>query len=270
MEDFNFENIDIGFWDVIDVLIVGYLIYVIYKLLKGTMAFNIFIGVVLLYVIYYFVGVLEMRMLSLVLGKFVAYGVIILIIIFQPEVRRFLLMLGDSTLKGRVKFLEGLLGDRWSGSAESIKENSYVTEIIDAMKSMSILRHGALLVVAKDLDPSYWGNTGTKVDAVVSSTLLRNIFYKGAPLHDGAVVISDNKILAASVILPVTQSKKISKDLGLRHRAALGMSEAADVICLIVSEETGAVSYAYQGKIHVDKKYGDIKKIITKYIKGKE
>jgi uncharacterized protein (TIGR00159 family) len=243
----DFSVLDIRIWDVLDVLIVAYLMYLIYKLLKGTVAFNIFIGVVLLYVIWWLVRLLDMALLSQLLGGIGAFGVIILIIIFQPEVRRFLLFLGDTTLKGRFTFLNKYFKNVMGDAQQKESQSAY--EIASALNWMSKRKTGALLVLAKEGVAETFRNNGTPLKANVSDLLLRSIFTKESPLHDGAALIQNDKIISASVILPVSQNQNLSKELGLRHRAGIGVSESHNVVCFIVSEETGEISMAQKGTL---------------------
>lgn len=241
------EILDIRFLDVLDVLIVAFLLYQIYRLLRGTIAFNIFIGIVLLYLLYYLVGFFEMELLSVLLGRFVGFGVIIVIIIFQPEIRRFLLMIGSTTIRGRFNFLSKIFGNQLGGLTEI--QSAHMNEIADAVAQLSIKKMGALIIIAKDEIIESSLTSATIVDAKLSSLLLQNIFQKNSPLHDGATIVKDGRILAASAILPVSESAVISKELGLRHRAGIGITEVQNVIALIVSEETGEISFVKEGKI---------------------
>ena len=243
----NVGALDIRFLDVIDVLVVAYLMYVVYKLVRGTVAFNIFIGVVLLYVTYLLVEALDMRLLSLLLGSVVAFGVIILIIIFQPEVREFLLVLGNNTLKGRFKFLETLFGKQVVDGEMAFTLKS----MQDALSNLSKSKTGALLVLS-NASTLNLEQTGQVLNAKLSSSLLQNIFFKNAPLHDGAVLIHKNMIKAASCILPLSKNKTLGKELGLRHRAALGITESNNVLAIVVSEETGDYALAEHGVLKTD------------------
>lgn len=243
---------EIGFlpvriWDILDILIVGYLIYQIYKLLRGSIAFNIFIGVVTLYLIWWLVGMLKMDLLSLLLNQFVSVGVIILIIIFQPEVRRFLLLLGNTTLRQRSNFLRRLL-DRNLDPPTTNKQEQ-INDLKAAMVRMSRKKWGALIVLAGKLNLEGISQTGVKLEAAISQPLIESIFNKEGPLHDGAVLVSHNKILAASCILPVSDNAHLPKSAGLRHRAAVGITERMSVAAFIVSEETGSIGFAYDGKL---------------------
>ncbi len=237
---------DIKIWDILDVLIVAYLMYIIYKLLRGTRAFYIFAGVVLLYTIYWIVGYLDMKLLSLLLGRVVGFGVIILIIIFQPEIRKFLLVIGNTTLKGRFNFLTKYFNNEEWVNTENLEST---THLFKAMKWLSSQKMGALIVLSKDPNWSDLATQGTALDSEINQQLIESIFFKNSPLHDGAMVISEGRIKAAKAILPVSRTSELAEDFGLRHRAALGASENSDACILIVSEETGEISVALNGKI---------------------
>ncbi len=243
--------IKIGFlpvriWDILDILIVGYLMYQLYKLLKGSIAFNILIGLLTLYVIWWLVGELNMDLLKAVLGQFVNVGFIILIIIFQPEVRRFLLFLGNTTLRQRSNVLSRIL-DR--NLEHTQQKQDQIRAIKAAILSMSAKKTGALIVLAKNLTLEGLINSGIALDAQISEALIESIFNKESPLHDGAVIIDQGKIVRASCILPVSESPRLPKSVGLRHRAAIGISERANIAAFIVSEETGSISFAYGGHL---------------------
>ncbi len=251
---------DIRILDIVDILIVVVLIWQIYKVLKGTIAFNIFIGVMLLYGVWFVVSHLEMRLLTFVLGPFVGFGVLILIIIFQPEVRQFLLLLGNNTLKNRFTFLEKLWGDQIAMDDSVIMR--HVDEILFAMQYFRQTQTGALIVISHNESTPIWNNSGQRLNADISSQLLKAIFQKDSPIHDGAAIIVNNKIHSVSVILPVTDSQSIDVDLGLRHRAAVGISEKTNAIAFVVSEENGDWSYAKEGRIHKINSESDLKKTL--------
>ncbi len=238
---------DIRILDVIDILIVLILVWQIYKLLRGTIAFNIFIGLMLLYGIWYAVSYFEMRLLTFLLGPFVGFGVLILIIIFRPEIRQFLLFLGKNTLKNRFTFIERLWND------QIVVDDSAITNIVDevhmAMESFRDERIGALIVISNNKETPIWNNSGQVIDARVSSQLFRTIFQKESPTHDGAAIMIKDRIYSVSVILPVTESNSIDADLGLRHRAAVGVSEKTNAMAFVVSEENGTWSVAQGGKL---------------------
>jgi uncharacterized protein (TIGR00159 family) len=236
--------IQIRWIDVIDILLVALLLYELYKLLKGTVAINIFFGIVAVVLIWQVVNALQMELLSKILGAFISVGFIALIVIFQPEMRRFLLALGTSTFmrkKGRRFLFWRFNIDAYPG----IDANA----IVMACNHMSEMKQGALLILARKNELKQYIHTGEVMEARLSAPLLENIFYGHGPLHDGAVIINENIISAAGCILPVSGNTEIPKRLGLRHRAAVGITEVSDAIAIIVSEETGKISYSLGGKL---------------------
>jgi len=248
--------------DVLDILIVGYLIYLIYKLLRGSIAFNIFIGVLMLYGVWWIVRVLEMKLLTVFLGQFVSIGVILLIIIFQPEVRRFLLMLGNTTLKQRFNFINKFFDKE---VIEDVNRQKEIKAIKLALQGMAHRKTGALLVMTKDLNHEAITETGVSVNADISQALLESIFTKGSPLHDGAVVIANKKIQAASCILPVSKNTTLPLQEGLRHRAGLGVTENFNAVTFIISEETGELSFASQGKLQRSITEKELESLLEEY-----
>ena len=259
--------IKIGFlpirlWDVLDILIVGYLMYQLYKLLKGSIAFNILIGLFTLYMIWFLVGELKMDLLQAFLGQFVNVGVIILIIIFQPEVRRFLLFLGNTTLRQRSNFLSRIL-ERNIESTQQREE--HIKAIKSALLRMGRRRTGALIVFARNLNLDGLINSGVPIGAKITDSLLESIFNKESPLHDGAVIIDGGKITKASCILPVSESIHVPKNVGLRHRAAMGVTERANVVAFVVSEETGYVSFASKGYLRRKLNEEELTELLEKY-----
>lgn len=243
---FKIGFLPVRIWDVLDILIVGYLMYQMYRLLRGNIAFNIFIGLVMIYVVWWLVNQLDMDLLSAVLGQFVSVGVIIIIIIFQPEVRRFLLFLGNTTLRQRSNFL-GRIIDRNFESSE--QREKHVQALKNAMVRMSRRKTGALIVLADDTNLDGLISAGVPMDASISEQLIESIFNKASPLHDGAVIVENGKIRTASAILPVSENPNLPKSAGLRHRAAVGITEKAQVASFVVSEENGNISYAVDGRL---------------------
>ncbi len=244
--------IDIGFlpvriWDVLDILIVGFMLYSIYRLLRGSIAFNIVIGVVLLYVLWGLVGVLEMPLLSEILGQFISVGFIALIIIFQPEIRSFLIYLGNTTLSGRAGFFRRLFKTTLTGKVEA-----HIKAISQAIEKMSISRTGALIVLPKNLPTETIQQSGQIINAEITEELIMSIFQRKSPLHDGAMIIHGGKILAVSCVLPVSTSTRLPTKVGLRHRAGLGVTEQSESAVFIVSEETGDISFAHKGVLSLD------------------
>jgi uncharacterized protein (TIGR00159 family) len=250
-----FGLISIGFltitlWDILDVLIVGLLLFQVYKLLRGSLGFNIFLGLVFVYVVWWLVAALEMPLLSSILGQFISVGMIALLIVFQPELRRFLILLGQGSYHfQRFRFLERLLN---SGQQADPKREEHVLAIVQAIAEMKRSKTGALILITHNPNLEGLYNSGVVLRAEISSQLILSIFQKESPLHDGAVIISGDKIMAASCILPVSENPAIPQQLGLRHRAAIGATELSSVVALIVSEETGRLSYAREGRVIED------------------
>lgn len=229
--------------DVIDVLLVAILMSVLYNLVKGSVAVNIFLGLLMLYIVWKLVDALQMELLSEILGAFFSVGFIILIIIFQPEIREFFLALGKPRfIRSKRWFKLRFLGDQK-------EENVDIDKIVSAMQRMSLSKQGALIIITRRNDLHNVIETGESLNADLSVELLENIFYPNSPLHDGAVIITGNRIRAARCILPVSKSTNLSASLGLRHRAAMGITENSDAIALIVSEQTGKISYAENGQL---------------------
>jgi diadenylate cyclase len=261
MQKFNFSWFHFGVFDVLDVILVAFLIYQLYNLIRGTIAANIFIGVIMLVVIGYLVKLAHMQMLTAILGKFVDVGPILLIVVFQQEVRRFLLLVGKSASLQRNK----AWWQYFFGKAESEKNNyTRIKPIIDACKSLKQTRTGALIVFAKYYDEQFYQNSCEVVDAKISKRLLESIFQKTSPLHDGAVVISENKIKSASCILPLTEKTDLPAQFGLRHRAGIGVTEANEATAIIISEETGELSYAKQGRVKMNISFAELEKLLNK------
>lgn len=236
--------ITIRFLDILDVLLVAFLLYQLYRLIKGTLAFNIVIGLFSLYLFWLVVMALNMELLGKIMGQFIGVGVLALIIVFHPEIRKFLVFVGTNYNLNKVLYLDKLFG---SGKSKSINHEQ-IDNIVDACVSMGKTKTGALIVIANSSELTEQIQTGQKINAKISSVLLRAIFFKNAPLHDGAVIIKGNKIVAAGCILPLTK-KELDKALGLRHRAAVGMTENTDALTIIVSEERGSISVAQKGEI---------------------
>jgi uncharacterized protein (TIGR00159 family) len=265
---FKIGFLDIRIWDLFDILIVGWLFYQIYKLLRGSIAFNIFIGMAMLYVAWWLVQILQMNLLSLLLGQFVSVGVIVVAIIFQPEIRRFLLYLGNTTLKSRFEFWRNWLRSWFSENNETALPSISMlgTEVLNTLTELSEKNTGALLILTKNL--SVLGDitrTGTLLNADISRPLLISIFTKDTPLHDGAVIIANERIYAARCILPLSDSEKLPENAGLRHRAALGISEVSDAIALIVSEETSQISIATKGILTMNLDASQLETILNNF-----
>lgn len=233
--------------DVIDIILVAFLLYELYNLVKGTAAINILLGIIAVFLVWRLVRILEMELLSEILGAFISVGFIALIVVFQPEIRKFLLLLGTPTFikKKNNRFLF------WKIRYDN-DENLSIDPIVQACFKMANSKTGALIVIAKVNELAEFIETGETIDARISEQLLENIFYKNSPLHDGAVIIINNKIKAASCILPVSKNDNFPANVGLRHRAAVGVTERSDAVSLVVSEQTGSISWCKAGQINVD------------------
>jgi diadenylate cyclase len=230
--------------DVLDILLVAFILYELYNLLKGSVSINMLFVIVAMFFIWRITDALQMELLREILGAFFSVGIIALFIIFQPEIRQFLLSLGkpDFIQKRRRRFLF------WHFSDDS----PYIVDIdkiVYACQKMSNIRQGALIILTRQHELRVIKDTGQYLNADISVELLENIFFPNSPLHDGAAVISGNKIEAVRCILPISKSFKLSANLGLRHRAAVGVTEQSDAIAIVVSEQTGKISYAEGGEL---------------------
>ncbi|MBN2175590.1 MAG: diadenylate cyclase CdaA, partial [Bacteroidales bacterium] len=229
--------IEIKLLDILDILFVAFLLFELYNLLKGTVAINIFFGIVAFYLLWKLVTALEMKLLSEIFGAFISVGFIALIVVFQPEIRKFLLMLGTPGFikKKRRRFLF------WKFDF-SPEHDVDVDKVIMACRNMSENKTGALIIITNKSELEQFVATGEILDSAISEALIENIFFKNSPLHDGALIIVRNKIKAARCILPVSNSQQIPASFGLRHRAAVGITEISDAMAIVVSEENGKIS----------------------------
>jgi len=252
---------EVGIVNVIDLLIAVFLVYQVYKLLRGGIAFNIFIGIVILYSVWWIVKWLEMPLLSNILGAFMSVGVLIVVIIFQPEIRRFLLYVGNTTVKGQNNFLKRLFPRSTAVITES---DEIIDAITNSMMRLSKSRTGMLIVLSGDQKIGLYDNSGVVLDAKISEALLESIFMKDSPLHDGAVIIAKDRIYSASAVMPVSENTTLATAYGLRHRAAIGISEDSKVVSLVVSEETGDISYAIDGQLRKIGSRPELKEVITR------
>jgi uncharacterized protein (TIGR00159 family) len=237
--------IRIGVMDYFDILAVAVLMYYLYKMAKGTNVPNIVVGIIFLYLIWQITSSIGLEMFSSILGKVLGVGLVAIVVIFQPEIRQFLQTIGlkQRTSKHGLAFWRRVFG---VGNGNEAKIDP--TPIVRAAITMSECKTGALIVIRQETDLAFIAETGIAVDAVTSAPLLENIFFKNAPLHDGAVIIQGNRVVAAKCVLPSTRAR-VPKNYGMRHRAALGMSEISDAIVVVVSEETGGISIAHNGAI---------------------
>lgn len=235
---------EFGIKDFIDILLVALMLYYVYRLMKESRSLNVFIGIMVFVLVWLFVSqVLEMRLLGSIMDKLVSVGVIGLIVLFKEEIRKFLYQLGAHQ---RFKSLMKLLAFK-KEDAEGEADKKTIMPIVWACMDMSRAKIGALIVIERGTPLDDIVQTGETIDANVNKLLIENIFFKNSPLHDGAMVISKKRIKAAGCILPVSHSMDLPKELGLRHRAAMGISQDSDAIAVAVSEETGRISVAIQG-----------------------
>lgn len=247
--------------DVIDVVLVAFLLYYVYKLVKGTVAINIFIGIVIIYIIWKLTQALQMQLLSNILGGFISVGMFALIVVFQQEIRKFLLMIGSTNLSGRGKLFKSLKFMR-----TNIATETDVASIIAACNKMGSTKTGALIVIERHNNLDFLTTSGDEMNIMVTQPIIESIFFKNSPLHDGAAIISNNIVKATRVILPVSNNTNIPMRFGLRHRAAVGITEKTDAVALVVSEETGQISYVKNGEFIRYNDTAELTEIIQKDI----
>ena len=249
---------EFGIKDFIDILSVAFLLYYSYKLMKASGSINIFTGILVFILIWLVVSqVLEMKLLGSIFDKLVSVGVLALIVLFQEEIRRFLVTLGSHHhASALVRF--------FTGNKKDGMEHEDIMPIVMACLNMSKGKVGALIVIEKDFPLDDIVRTGDLIDANINQRLIENIFFKNSPLHDGAMIICHKRITAAGCILPVSHSLDIPKKLGLRHRAALGVSQQTDALAVIVSEETGGISIAFKGEFHLRLSAEELESFLTR------
>jgi diadenylate cyclase len=251
-----FDFVHISAIDIVDIILVGLLVYQIYRLIKGTAALNIFLGIIIIYITWFIVKALNMSLLSAILGQVLSVGVIALIILFQQEIRRFLIHLGTRYVNGsnRRSITSSLFGHKSTAVPLEVLE-----EITQACRHMSETKTGALIVISHTSSLEFIIETGDLIDANINRRLIENIFFKNAPLHDGAMVIVNNRIIAARCTLPMSESQHIPAHLGMRHRAAAGLTEETDSSVIVVSEQTGNISFVKDGEIKVMKSITELR-----------
>ena len=253
------DFIEFSFLDILDIVLVAILLYYVYKLLKGTVAINIVIGIAFIFLIWTITQALKMEMLSGILGYLLSGGVIALIIVFQQEIRKFLLMIGTTNYTNKKGFLNQL---KFLQSEISIETET--GKILKACSNMSKTKTGALIVIERTNSLDFLINNGDAMNALVNEVILESIFFKNSPLHDGATIIRDNYVVATRVVLPISDSTKIPARFGLRHKAAIGISEKTDAVCLLVSEETGEISYIKDGEFVLHESYDELNEKLRK------
>ena len=253
---------EFGIKDVIDILLVALMLYYIYRLMRESRSLNVFNGIMVFVISWLFVSqVLQMRLLGSILDKLVSVGVIALIVLFQDDIRKFLYNLGaHRRMKAFSRFFSTSKGK--DKVKKEVKET--IMPIVMAAMNMSKGKVGALIVVERSVPLDDVIVTGDQIDAIINQRLIENIFFKNSPLHDGAVVISSKRIKAADCILPVSHNLDIPKELGLRHRAAMGISQESDAVAIVVSEETGGISIAVNGTFHLRLSAEELESLLTK------
>jgi len=255
---FPINFLQFGWIDAADVLLVTVLLYQLYKLLRGSVALNVALGLVSFYLLYLVVKATGMELLTKILGQFMSVGVLASIILFQQEIRRFLLNVGKATA------LERMRGWTWGRPLEVAPLS--VGPFVEAAKSLSNKYTGALICFTKASDLTSFAESGDRLDAEISKRLLLSIFNKTSPLHDGAVIVANGRIRAARCILPVSENPDVPASLGLRHRAAIGLSEITDAVVLVVSEETGAMSLVRHGEVYRNLATGELRARLNEWL----
>lgn len=257
---FNAMFVDFSFKDILDILIVALLLYYIYKLMKESGTINIFYGVMAFIIVWVLSSeIFNMKLIGTIVDKFMSIGLLILVILFQDQIKRFLVDLGSQK---RWNFLKSLFRHHSRDMNES-NVRAMVIPVVYACMSMSKSKTGALIVISQRMPLDQYEQTGDIIDAKINSRLIENIFFKNSPLHDGAMIIKGDRIMAAGCILPVSHDPDIPRSLGLRHRSALGISQATDAAAIIVSEETGNISIAHKGRLNVKLSSADLEHRLT-------
>ena len=251
------EFLEIGFIELIDIALVAVLIYQLYKLVKGTVAINIFIGLAAIYLLWKVVSAFNFQLLSEILGQFIGVGVIILVIVFQQELRKFLMMIG----KGKVMKNKGLFKFNFSVEHENYLNTHAISK---ACEDMAKTKTGAIMVVTQMDDLAVFTEGGVEMNAEISIPIIESIFYKNSPLHDGAVIIRNNKIISSRCVLPVSNNEDFPGHLGMRHRAAVGITEESDAVAIIVSEETGEITYVKDGELFTKRTPVQLEKFLNR------
>lgn len=261
---FRLGFLEVAWVDVIDIALVSILLYQVYKLIRGSIAVNIFLGILALYFVYLIVRAAQMELLSTILGQFMGVGVLAMIILFQPEIRKFLLVIGRGT-EFRDNFLKNLATGK-----QTYHDDFDIHQVTEAVKTLKASRTGALIVFSRDTELKFYIQTGEALDAEVVKGLLISIFNKTSPLHDGAVIIYKGRIKAARCVLPVSENDHLPANYGLRHRSAIGMSESTDTLVVAISEETGRLILARNGKYIRGLKLKQVERKILEYLHNEE
>ncbi len=260
-----FDILNVSLADILDILLVALIIFIAFRWIRNSSALNIFVAVIAIYILMVIVDALDMKLMSSLLGTFIDVGVLALIIIFQPEIRHFLYRIGSETklsAKSRV-IIEKLFGKKVQNL-----ETADLNEVAEACRTMSDSKTGALIVFPHTDDLGYIAETGDKIDATISRRLILNLFFKNSPLHDGAMIIKGSRIVAARCTLPITDRQDIPASFGMRHKAAIGISEVSDADVIVVSEETGNVSFIHRGAVTHIENMNELKLLLGKAFSG--
>ena len=255
---------EFGIKVIIDILLVALMLYYSYRLMKESRSLNVFIGILMFVILWLLVSqILEMRLLGSIMDKLVSVGVIGLIILFQEDIRKFLYNIGaHQRMRVLLKFFQQEKEENNNGSNREM-----IVPIVLACMNMSKRKVGALIVIERSIPLDDVSDTGDRIDANINQRLIENIFFKNSPLHDGAMIISKHRIKSAGCILPVSHSLDIPKELGLRHRAAMGMSQDSDAVVIVVSEETGGITVAIKGQFQLRLSAEKLESVLTEELK---
>jgi diadenylate cyclase len=261
---FKIGFLEVSWVDLVDIGLVSVLLFQVYKLIRGSIAVNIFLGILALYLVYLIVHAAQMELLSSILGQFMGVGVLAMIILFQPEIRKFLLVIGRGT-EFKDNFFKTI--SNWKNQYH---DDFDIHEVIEATKTLKATKTGAILVFSRDTELKFYAETGDTLDAAVNKRLLLSIFNKNSPLHDGAVIIHKGRIKAARCVLPVSENDHLPPNFGLRHRASVGMSESTDTLVMAISEETGRLILARNGKYLRGLKLREVEERVLEYLHNNE
>lgn len=257
---FSFLNMSLA--DILDIVLLGLIIFFMFKWIRGTSAMSIFVAIVSLYLIRVLVGAFNMRLMTAIMDMVLDVGVLALIVIFQPEIRKFLMRLGNRYMnsKGGKRFINRILG-KTTNAGMSVSEE--VNDLTEACRRMSEDKTGALIVIAHNSPLDDIISTGDRIDASIHRRLIMNLFFKNSPLHDGAMVISGGRITAARCTLPITEKTNIPANYGMRHKAAIGITEETDADAVVVSEETGRISFVKGGTVTPIQNINELKLLLN-------
>ena len=253
--------------DILDIVLFAMLLFYIYRLMKESGTISIFYGVMSFIVVWVVASeIFEMRLIGTILDKFMSIGLLILLILFQEQIKRFLVELGSHR---RWRFLRKLFNKHHKDGGDDTRA-AFVIPVVYACMSMAKSKTGALIVIEDTIPLDNYAKTGDTIDAAVNTRLIENIFFKNSPLHDGAMIISHNRIAAAGCILPVSHNSDVPRSLGLRHRSALGIAQATDAIAIVVSEETGNISVAHRGTLRTRLNTTELEHVLSSFAQAKQ